>query len=498
MILLGARLQPHDASLSLYDGKSIRFIKTERIKQEKHHGYRWLAEWRDDIKKEWGLDYRDIDEMALSMHYGIDEYSSMRPILKDSLCKQFDLFPAPIPVWNIDHHYAHALSHIGSIEPDVNIVIDEMGENDSTWTVFKKDSIVDRGYVSLHGSIGNLMGNIGAYVGVSSSHVLDLAGKTMGLQSYGRFDKGFYQTIKDLSIQDINSLFDIGRWIAYHGDHTLANIRVIDWIHTIHVRVGETILDLFKRHCKSDDVIHYSGGVAQNVIWNSLLKRHFKNLVIYPHVGDEGTSLGAVEFLRRKNNLPQVPLIDYPFCVHDEAPTSKPSTNTIIKTAQYLSEGKIVAWYQGHGEMGFRALGNRSILMDPRIEHGKDKINIVKMRERYRPFGASMLEEHSDRYFDMPFSNEYMLYVGESKTSDFPAITHVDGTCRIQTVKYGSGVFRDLLERFYYLTTCPALLNTSLNLAGKPIAGTIAEAEELFATTPMDVLVVGDTIKTKV
>lgn len=497
MLLLGARLQPHDASLSLYDGKCIRFIKTERIKQQKHHGYDWLAEWRDDIKKEWGIDYRDIDEMALSMHYGLVEHHSMSTVLKDCLFKQFDLFPAPISVWNIDHHYAHALSHIGLVDPDVSIVIDEMGEDDSTWTVFKDDLIVDRGYVSLHGSIGNLMGNIGANVGVSSPHVLDLAGKTMGLQSYGKFDIGFYQTIKHLSIHNINSLSEVGRWIAYHGDRTLANIRLIDWIHTVHVRIGETILELFKKHCKPDDVIYYSGGVAQNVIWNSLLKRHFKNLVILPHVGDDGTSLGAVEFLRRKNNLPQVPLTDFPFCVHDQSPTSKPSVDTIHKTAQYLSEGKIVAWYQGHGEMGFRALGNRSILMDPRIPHGKDVINSVKMREKYRPFGASILEEHTDSYFDMPFSNDYMLYIGESKTSDFPAINHVDSTCRIQTVKSGSGFFRDLLEQFYHVTSCPVLLNTSLNLAGKPIAGTIAEAEELFATSPIDVLVIGDSIKTK-
>ena len=496
MILLGVRLQPHDASISLYDGKSIRFIKTERLKGEKHHGYTDLWQWRNDIENVWGLSYKDVDQLAFCPHYS--EISPDDINLRKTIAQPFDYFPAPIETWALNHHYAHSLSHLNYIDPDVSIVIDGEGDIGTVWTVFKNNTIIEEGSNIQHGSIGNLLANVGLLAGVVSGHGLDLAGKTMGLQSYGKFDEGFYRTIKDLSVYDINSLFDRGRWIAYNGDVTLANNRLIDWIHTIHVKAGETILELFKKHCKPDDVIYYSGGVAQNVIWNSLLKRHFKNLVIHPHVGDEGTSLGAVEFLRRKNNLPQLPLIDYPFCVHDEAPTTKPSTDTIIKTAQYLSEGKIVAWYQGHGEIGFRALGNRSILMDPRIPYGKDKINIVKMRERYRPFGASMLEEHSDRYFDMPFSNEYMLYVGESKTSDFPAITHVDGTCRMQTVKHGSGVFRDLLERFYYLTTCPALLNTSLNLAGKPIAGTIAEAEELFATTPIDVLVVGDTIKTKV
>lgn len=502
MNLLGIRFHPHDASMALYDGKSIRFLKTERIKQKKHHAYDDIMEWRSDIEDAWGISYRDIDEVALSPVYSNILH---QPDLREVIVKPYDCFPAPIKAWALNHHYTHSLSHLMDSDPDISIVMDGVGDKDICWTVFKKDQIIETGSCIHNGSIGDRMADIGAILGITcetgfdlaGGTGLDLAGKTMGLQSYGTLSQSYYDHMKKLTIYDVNTIFSFDEWVSHVGDMVLARLNKLDWAHTVHVKFGEVILELFKKHCKPDDVIHYSGGVAQNVIWNSLLKRNFKNLIIYPHVGDDGTSLGAVEFLRRKNNLPRVPLINYPFCVHDEAPSSKPSIDTIVKTAKYLSEGKIVAWYQGHGEMGFRALGNRSILMDPRIPHGKDKINSVKMRERFRPFGASILEEHKDTYFDMPFSNEYMLYVGESKTSYFPAITHVDGTCRIQTVKHGSGVFRDLLERFYYITTCPALLNTSLNLAGKPIAGTIAEAEELFATMSIDVLVVGDTIKTK-
>lgn len=492
--LLGLKLQPHDASISYYDGSCIRYLKTERVRQEKHHAYTNLWEWRLDIKKAWGLDYRDIDEIAyITYHSPIAPYIHQHT----NLATEYDYFPAPSKTWIINHHYAHALSHYSSINPDVSIVIDGQGEADVAWTVFKNDQVAELALISKSGSVGDSYNAAGRHVGVISEHGLDIAGKTMGIQSYGIFDQDFYNSLSDLTIYNINSIYQWERWVSYVGGELLADIRRNDWMKTIHIKTGEVILDLFKSHCKPDDVIFYSGGCAQNVLWNTMLRKHFNNLVILPHVADDGCSVGAVEFLRKKNNLPQVPIIDFPFSVHDESPSSKPSEETINRTAQYLSEGKIVAWYQGHGEMGYRALGNRSILMDPRVRDGKNKINEVKRRENYRPFGASILLEHKDKYFDMPFENEYMLYVGGALTNNFPAITHVDGTSRVQTVGKIDNPFRFLLEKFNDLTGCPVLLNTSLNLAGKPIAGSISEALQLYKDTNIDVLVVGNDIYTK-
>ena len=156
----------------------------------------------------------------------------------------------------------------------------------------------------------------------------------------------------------------------------------------------------------------------------------------------------------------------------------------------------MIGWYQGHGEIGPRALGNRSILMNPLIPDGKEKINKIKNRENYRPFGASVLAEFKDEYFDLEYENPYMLFVGNSK-NDSNCITHVDGTCRVQTVKDENSSFRLLLEEFYKLTECPILLNTSLNLAGKPIAGYIENAIELFETSEIDILFVGNKIRYK-
>jgi carbamoyltransferase len=169
--------------------------------------------------------------------------------------------------------------------------------------------------------------------------------------------------------------------------------------------------------------------------------------------------------------------------------------NYIEETAGLLSDQKVVGWFQGNGEIGPRALGNRSILMDPRNPNGKWTVNQIKKRENYRPFGASVLQEYAQDYFDMPWEDPYMLYISNVKVPNLTAITHIDGTCRIQTVnKNNNNLFRELLEKFYEITGCPILLNTSLNVAGKPLASKPDDVIEIFDTTTIDAVVIGKKI----
>ena len=261
--------------------------------------------------------------------------------------------------------------------------------------------------------------------------------------------------------------------------------------------MGEVLVEFFKTYAKSNELISYSGGVAQNVIWNTELKKHFPNLLIPPHSGDEGLSLGAIEWLRKKNNLPKFELNNFPYSQSDVSPESFPTQETIKRTAKLLSEGKIVGWYQGNGEIGPRALGNRSILMDPRIAYGKEKMNFIKRRENFRPFGASVLKEYADQYFDMQGEDNYMLHVSKVLTEDLASITHVDGTCRIQTVDKNNVLFRKLLEEFFQLTGCPLLLNTSLNIAGFPLASYPEICVDIFKSTPIDSMVIGNKVYIK-
>jgi carbamoyltransferase len=497
MKLLALRVCEHDSNISYFDGVTLRYYKTERNKQSKHHAYKNLWEWRNDIKELWNVDYQDLDEIAIV----IDPWRHNLPCDNESFFPaiEYEFLPASCKVWRINHHYAHSLSTwmLQDRDPDVSFVIDGFGDKDKAWTVFKDNTIVEEGSHHIHGSIGTEMAQAGRYLGVEAEHGIDIAGKVMGLQSYGTVDYEYLQFLKQFDIYSIIQIFSLEHWIRHKGDPLISRLTPLDWITTVHHRVGEVLLEFFQKHANPDDVISYTGGVAQNVVWNSVLKKHFKNLIIPPHSPDDGLSLGAIEWLRRKNQLAKFNIGNFPYIQSDQKPAI-PTNDTIKQVAVLLAEGKTVGWFQGHGEIGPRALGNRSILMDPRITNGKEKINIIKKRENYRPFGASILVEHVDTYFDSSTVDAYMLLVTDVKTNDISAVTHIDKTCRVQSVDmYTNPIFYALLTEFYKLTGCPVLLNTSLNAAGRPLAASNKDAEDLFMFSNLDCLVVGNTCRLK-
>jgi len=215
----------------------------------------------------------------------------------------------------------------------------------------------------------------------------------------------------------------------------------------------------------------YGGGVALNCSANRLLGNYYDNIWIMPNPGDAGSSLGAAA-LGYKYELQWTDA----FLGHDI-----PGDYPIDAIIQELYTDKIVGVASGRAEFGPRALGNRSLLADPRGPDIKDKVNDIKRRQKFRPFAPVILEELASDYFDMPrgFSNSrYMQSIARCRLPDlFPAIVHHDGTSRVQTVaKDGSGI-RQLLEKWYALTGCPMLLNTSLNIRGEPMVNNRADAD---------------------
>jgi carbamoyltransferase len=215
----------------------------------------------------------------------------------------------------------------------------------------------------------------------------------------------------------------------------------------------------------------YMGGVALNCLANRNLGDYFDNIWIMPNPGDAGSSLGAAALayggplVWRNAYLGTNIAGDYP-------------VNGLLDT---LLTEKIVGVASGRAEFGPRALGNRSLLADPRGPNIKDRVNEIKRRQQFRPFAPVILEEMVDEYFDVPrgwSDSRYMQLVGRCRNPDlFPAIVHVDGTSRIQTVpKDGSGI-RQLLEKWYVMTDCPMLLNTSLNIRGEPMVNDRADAD---------------------
>lgn len=165
------------------------------------------------------------------------------------------------------------------------------------------------------------------------------------------------------------------------------------------------------------------------------------------------------------------------------------------EVAKLLVAGKIVGFFTGGSEFGPRALGHRSILADPRDPNMQDIINEkVKHRQWFRPFAPAVLEEHTGDYFKLDAPSPYMLLVADvlpDKLDAIPAITHVDGTARVQTVPPGDNPFRTVLEAFYELTGMPVILNTSFNDHGHPIVETPLDALACFTSTMMDVLALG-------
>ena len=215
----------------------------------------------------------------------------------------------------------------------------------------------------------------------------------------------------------------------------------------------------------------YMGGVALNCSANARIGAYFDNIWIMPCPGDAGSSLGAAALVHgRRINWTSASLghdIPGPYPVND--------------ILDELVTRKIVGVASGRAEFGPRALGNRSLLADPRGSEIKETVNDIKRRQQFRPFAPVILEELADTYFDMPrgwSTSRYMQSVARCRVPElFPAIVHHDGTSRVQTVpRDGSGI-RELLEKWYVMTGCPMLLNTSLNIRGEPMVNDRQDAD---------------------
>jgi len=219
----------------------------------------------------------------------------------------------------------------------------------------------------------------------------------------------------------------------------------------------------------------YQGGVALNCLANRRLGEYFETIWIMPCPGDAGSSLGAaaLAYGGRVN------------WTNAYLGHRIPGPYPVSAVIDHLVHSGIVGVASGRAEFGPRALGNRSLLADPRGPDIKDRVNAIKRRQQFRPFAPVILEEHVNDYFDMPggfVSSRYMQVVGRCRNPDvYPAIHHYDGTSRIQTVPRDNSGIRQVLEAWYAATGCPMLLNTSLNIRGEPMVNDRADADRFEA-----------------
>lgn len=390
----------------------------------------------------------------------------------------------------IDHHQSHAAYAFlssGFTESDI-LAIDGRGWQFNCIFIDKHKKITN---LTNKLSIGSLWNRLSQDIGFGYLG----AGKTMGLAAYGKYNSKIATMIEDYLNNPNHKLPKYAKEIL---EKTLKE--------DVAFTIQKYTLELIKRlvyPLKTSENLCIAGGVAYNGYVNEEFTKHYKNVHVPPAVGDEGQSLGtymhAEYVLNKKIHKPTV----YAGAMHDVDTNillgmnwkNMPFDKLCIHVADAIAKGKIVGWYQGRSESGNRALGNRSILADPRNPAIKNIINSkIKLREDFRPFAPSVLEEHYKYYFDTNQPSPYMSRIMPVTSNAIPGVTHVDRTARIQTVsKEFNERYYALINEFYKLTGIPMLLNTSFNCK-EPIVETPKDAVATFKKCGLDILVIGDII----
>ena len=456
MIILGINETSHDASVSLIKDGDILFAgHAERYSKQKND---WFT--NDSLIKD-ALEYGYPDQIAyyenrwlkkarIAIHGG---FGGDKPYFLQTPLKK-------IPRASFGHHKSHAAAgyYTSNYTDAAIVVLDAIGEfNTSTiWVgegsnikqVYKQNYPVSFGlFYSAFTQLIGLMPNQEEYIMMGMAGYGDWTKYYKQVDNYfPRYDKqkyNFHKGITDWGWVSEEDKFDIAAAVQVVYEQ-----RLIEFMNMAKSMTGKTNLV-------------FMGGCALNCSANTFLWKIFDSVWIMPNPGDAGSSLGAAALLYGKHLNWSGPYLGYN--LSGEYPV-----NEIVDE---ILKNKIVAVANGRAEYGPRALGNRSILADPRDPAIKDKVNLIKQRENFRPFAPVIMEECASEWFEMNFTSPYMQYAVKCKKPDLiPSVVHVDGTSRVQTVnrEQHRGLWR-VLNKFYQQTGVPILLNTSLNIKGQPL-----------------------------
>lgn len=358
------------------------------------------------------------------------------------------------------HHQSHAAAgfYTSAFDECNVLVVDSIGEWDtvSVWKAWMQDDIPKMKKIKSWKypfSIGLFYSAATKHIGLKPNEDEYI---TMGMAAYG--EPVYADLLKDIMYNhNCHKGFPDIYWspISKNEDIAASAQKVIE----------DKILDYVKLYCKHDNLV-FMGGVALNCVLNTKIANLGKNLWIMPNPGDCGSSLGAAALAYGKKLNWKDPYLG----------TEIWREINPKDVVNYLISNSICGVANGRAEFGPRALGNRSLLADPRLDI-KNTVNDIKQRQRFRPFAPAILEEYADKYFTGPM-NEYMQFVAKAK-HDYKSVTHVDGTARVQLVpKHSPSIIRPILEEWCDKTGVPMLLNTSLNIKGQPMVDTQKDALE--------------------
>ena len=550
MNILGINCFAHDTGAALViDGIPVAFVEEERLNREKHTkafpdlAIRWCLD-------QGGISIRDVDLVAFAHQAGVDFRRGAWDALKRlpmgtkrlavqayvdlNLVHKQQSF---LRRWgyrgrtaNVGHHLAHAASayFCSPFDSAAVLTLDRGGDFLST-TLGRGEGNklwIER-EVRNPDSLGEIYTAITWYLGFLPN--CD-EGKVMGLAPYGR-DRLAGQ-FRDLLELTEDGLFRVNlRWFRYHLEGPLLSRDFIakygpprapkSELTAHHEDIAFAVQDVTEEAglhlaralhiATGEQNVALAGGVALNSVMNGRLLNEtpFENLFVQASAGDAGNALGAALYVwHHVMGRPREWAMTHPFlgpeftdgemcrAVESSGLPFREVPDPAAEAARLVAEGRIVGWFWGRAEVGPRALGARSILADPRRAEMKDLVNAkVKHREGFRPFAPSVLDEAGPEYFENYSTNQFMLLVlpiRQEKRDMIPAVTHVDGTGRLQSVtRDGFPDYYRLIDEFRSLTGVPVVLNTSFNVMGEPIVNRPEEAIHDFIDTGMDALFVG-------
>ena len=518
-VILAINFNHDGAGAVLVDGRLRGFVCTERFsRKKKHPGLREpdLA----DLLGQAGIGLAEIDHVLLCNLHNMDSPDVARLHGTDLKETWFEFWvnqrndtvriggvELPCTV-NPDHHTLHAACayYTSPFDSAICVAIDPLGCR----------AFAGRGgrlYPLNRGYDAWFTANIGYCTAAEElfDSTLVGAGKVMGLAPYGR--PGRMPDLDPTQVYDFAALAELA---AASPHYVRANGRDLNATLAYYIQLGlerqvDAVLADLGPVAERNGIgpnLCLSGGTALNAVANQLCfeRSMFQALHLHPACGDDGTAIGAA--LWYWHHVLRHPRQEHPpadlmysvrtYSARQVADALAGSDRLAVvaaedhprATARLIAAGAVVGWFDGAGEIGPRALGHRSILADPRDPGMADRLNRrVKHREPFRPFAPSVLNEHASEWFGLRDS-PYMLRACPVLKPGVPAVTHVDGTSRIQTVdRADNSVYHQLIAEFHALTGVPLVLNTSLNARGEPIVETPADAVRTLLATELDYLV---------
>lgn len=519
----------HDSSVSLVkNGRLISAISIERLnKIKKYSGM--THEAIDYVLSEGNISIKDIDAIGV-VDYSVGTSDGIIELFINNksvtTCSslafgnniiqgEFLYNGYKIPTYIISHQLSHCASSFftSNFDKAYCFSLDSSGgpRAANSLVAFGEGNKIQALYCP-NVMIGNAYGMFTEKLGIGNA--VFKAGSTMGLAAYGKIHKEIIQNIEEyVNLGFLNTDFShdyVYEQLWLHISKSAKNfeknesdsIRAMNIAASIQYIFENAILRAINQinNDKDTNNLCLSGGSMLNCNANSLIlsNTRYKNIHLFPACGDDGIAVGAALYVahnifnenRQNYNAKDI-------CYLGKRYSEKENEIDYAEIASEIADGKIIGWYQGRSEYGPRALGNRSILADPRNFHNRELINfVIKRREWYRPFAPSVLENECPKWFDFNTKSPYMLFTANVKNSkEIPAITHVDNSARMQTVSEDLNKnYFNLINAFYKKTDIPMILNTSLNCNGEPILETESDAERFFLNTPVDLMIINGKI----